>query len=346
MEIQVDWLDRKYIGFIAHRLRNYKQKSQNLYNFSCPICGDSKADKRKARAYFYEKKGKAWMCCHNCGVGMEASKLVKHLDQGLYNEYIKERMLANGQERRKTDVELFAEKMKKPKFMKTSPLMKLKKVSLLNPSGPTRMYVDGRQIPTSMHHKLFYCKHFKAWVNSFLPNKFENENNDEARLIIPFIDQDGEFFGFQGRSLAAESNLRYITIILDEDQPKLYGLDTVKLDQTIYVVEGPIDSMFIPNAIASAGSDLISNLRVLSTDKSKFVIVFDNEPRNKEIVKKIEKTIDQGYSVCLWPDIIVQKDINDMVLAGLTPKKIVDIINENTYSGLSAKMQFNIWKKI
>lgn len=286
------------------------------------------------------------MCCHNCGVGMEASKLVKHLDQGLYNEYIKERMLANGQERRKTDVELFAEKMKKPKFIKTSPLIKLKKLSSLNPTGPTRVYVDSRKIPTTMHHKLFYCKDFKAWVNSFLPNKFENEEHDEPRLIIPFINQNGEFFGFQGRSLVKESKLRYITIILDDNQPKLYGLDTVKFDRPIYVMEGPIDSMFIPNAIAAAGSDLISNLRALSTDKSKFIIVFDNEPRNKEIVKKIEKAIDQGYNVCLWPETIEQKDINDMVLAGLTPKKIVDIINENTYNNLSAKMKFATWKKI
>jgi transcription elongation factor Elf1 len=342
----VDWLDRKYIGFIAHRLRNYKQKSENLYNFSCPICGDSKTDKRKARAYLYEKKGKAWMCCHNCGVGMEVFKFVKYLDQGLYNEYIKERMLANGQERRKTDVELFAEKMKKPKFMKTSPLIKLKKLSSLNPLGPTRVYVDSRKIPTTMHYKLFYCKDFKVWVNSFLPNKFENEEHDEPRLIIPFINQNGEFFGFQGRSLVKESKLRYITIILDENQPKLYGLDTVKLDLPIYVVEGPIDSMFIPNAIASAGSDLISNLKALSTDKSKFIIVFDNEPRNKEIVKKIEKAINEGYSVCLWPETIEQKDINDMILAGMTPKKIVDVINENTYTDLSAKIKFATWKKI
>jgi transcription elongation factor Elf1 len=342
----MDWLDRKYIGYISNRLRNYKQKSENLYNFSCPICGDSKSDKRKARAYFYEKKGKAWMCCHNCSAGMTVDRFIKYLDQTLYNEYVKERLLANGHQRRKTDVELFAEKMKKPKFMKASPLMKLKKLSLLNASGPTRLYVDGRRIPTSMHHKLFYCKNFKAWVNSFIPGKFESEENDEARLIIPFIDQDGEFFGFQGRSLAKESNLRYITIILDEDQPKLYGLDTVKLDRTIYVLEGPIDSMFIPNAIASAGSDLISNLKSLSTDKSKFVIVFDNEPRNKEIVKKIERAIEQGYNVCLWPETIEQKDINDMILADMTPQKIVDIINENTYNGLLAKAKFTTWKKI
>lgn len=342
----MDWLDRKYIGIVSVRLRNYKQKSENLYNFSCPICGDSKSHKRKARAYFYEKKGKAFMCCHNCGAGMAVDRFIKTIDPSLYSEYVKDRMLANGQERKKTDVELFAEKMKKPKFITSSPLMKLKKVSLLNPAGPTRMYVDGRKIPASMHYKLFYCKKFKAWVNSFIPDKFEDEENDEPRLIIPFLDEDKELFGFQGRALNPNSELRYITIMLDDDKPKIYGLDTVKLDKTIYVVEGPIDSMFIPNAIASAGSDLTSNLRQLKTDKSNFVIVFDNEPRNKEIVKKIERTIDSGYKVCIWPENIQQKDINDMILAGMTPQKIVDIIDENTYSDLSAKMKFATWKKI
>lgn len=342
----MDWLDRKYIGIVSVKLRNYKQKSENLYNFSCPICGDSKTHKRKARAYFYEKKGKAFMCCHNCGAGMSVDRFIKTIDPSLYNEYVKDRMIANGQGYKKTDVELFAEKMKKPKFVTSSPLMKLKKLSLLNPAGPTRMYVDSRRIPTSMHHKLFYCKRFKAWVNSFIPDKFEDEDNDEPRLIIPFIDEEGELFGFQGRALNPNSALRYITIMLDEDKPKIYGLDSVKLDRTIYVVEGPIDSMFIPNAIASAGSDLISNLSQLKTDRNNFVIVFDNEPRNKEIVKKIEKAINIGYKVCLWPDTVEQKDINDMVLAGLTPQKIVDIIDENTYSDLLAKIKFATWKKI
>jgi hypothetical protein len=153
-------------------------------------------------------------------------------------------------------------------------------------------------------------------------------------------------FGFQGRSFKKNAKVRYITIILDDSKPKLFGLDKVDEDEQIYVVEGPLDSLFIPNCIASCGSDLTTSLHHITPDKSKFSVVYDNEPRNEEIVKKIEKAIDQGYNVCIWPDSVSEKDINDMVLAGYTPAKLVDIINENTYSGLKAKLRFSEWKKV
>jgi len=69
--------------------------------------------------------------------------------------------------------------------------------------------------------------------------------------------------------------------------------------------------------------------------------------RNKEIVKKIEKVIDQGYKVCIWPDNIEQKDINEMVLKqDLSGPMVQHIIDQNTYQGLSAKMRLQTWSRV
>lgn len=345
------WLDTKYISLLSFRLRNFKRKGNDQWNFSCPYCGDSKTNKHKARGFIFERKGRLRYYCHNCNIpSVDVPKLIKHLDPMMYDEYLKEKLIADPIKREKTDVELFADKMKPPVFMKASPLKHLKKISLFKPSSAVKMWVDGRRIPPECHYRIFFCKEFKHWVNEYcIPNKFDEDSltRDEPRLIIPFLDEEGNLFGVQGRSFKKNANVRYITIIMDDSKPKIFGLDKIDLTLPyIYVVEGPLDSLFIPNCVASCGSDLTTSLHRIVDDKSKFIVVYDNEPRNEEIVKKIEKAINAGYNVCIWPDTMAEKDINDMVLAGNIPAKVVDIINENVYSGLKAKLRFSEWKKV
>lgn len=341
------WLDAKYISLLSFRLRNFKKKSSNNWNFSCPVCGDSKSNKSKARGYVYPQKGKLLFHCHNCNVTMDVPRFVKYIDSSMYDEYIKEKLTAEPQTREETDLEKFVNKMKPPKFQSKSALKDLKKISQFKPDSPIKAFVANRLIPPKFHFKLYFCKEFKHWVNLSVPGKFDEESlkTDEPRLIIPFLDSEGNMYGFQGRSFKKNALVRYITIIIDDTKPKLFGLDTVDITKTIYVVEGPIDSMFLPNCIASCGSDLTSNLPVVTSDQSKFVVVYDNEPRNREIVKKIEKAIDNNYTVCLWPEHVKQKDINDMVLDGMSSDKIVDVINENSYKGLEAKLKLAVWRK-
>jgi hypothetical protein len=266
---------------------------------------------------------------------MSLGNFIKTLDPTLYKEYAQERFVAKHtpQEQKPIDITSF----EKPKFIKESPLKMLKKVSQLRPDHPAKQYVDSRLIPTPFHAKLFYVPKFKAWVNTFIPDKFD-ASIDEPRMVIPFIDKEGTLFALQGRSFSKDG-IRYITIVIDDSKPKLFGLDSVDMNKTFYVTEGPIDSMFLPNAIAMAGADLPTDL-----NKDNAVIVFDNEPRNKEIVRRIEKYIDQGYKVAIWPEYIPYKDINEMVMSGLsTYKKIID---ENVFQGLAAKARMATWKKV
>ena len=159
--------------------------------------------------------------------------------------------------------------------------------------------------------------------------------------MIPFRNEKGEIFAYQGRAFGKEIP-KYITIKLDEDADKIYGLDRVNKNKQIYVVEGPIDSMFLDNCVAVAGADFSKRLPI----DGEVTIIFDNEPRNKEICKQIEKTISQGKNIVLWPESIKQKDINDMILAGYSKDVVQQIIKDNTFNGASAQLRFAEWRKI
>ena len=341
----MDWLQHKYIGLISSRLEKFKRKGSNLYNFRCPLCGDSQTHTHKARAYLYEKQGTMLFHCHNCNATMSVPNFIKAIDQNVYNEMQMER-LQDKKTPEQIDYEAFVDKMKKPVFMKSGPLKGLKKVSQLSPDHRVKKLVDARKIPNPYHAKLFCCPNFKQFTNNLIPNKFDEESieRDETRLLIPFFDKEKRLHAYQGRALG-NSKVKYITIILDDSVPKVYGLDSVDLDKTTYVFEGPIDSMFVPNSIATAGGDLVSAIGTFN-DKQNMVIVYDNEPRSKDTIKKLDKAIMQGYSVCIWPDNLEHKDINDMVLAGLTSEFIQFIIKSNTYRDLAAKMALTKWSKI
>jgi hypothetical protein len=336
------WIDQKYIGLISNRLDRFRQKGQGLYNFRCPVCGDSKKNKTKARGWFLNKDGKYRFYCHNCSASMSFPNFLKSLDVVMHQEYMRDVFLENNFVNPKPISKPDVTKIERPQYRYDSPLKSLTKVSSLPADHPVKKYVMSRKIPSNVQYKLFFCPKFKEWVNSFLPDKFPDIEKDESRLILPFIDRDKNFFGCTGRSLSKTSSIRYITILSDENKPKVFGLDSVNFDKTVYVFEGPIDSMFIPNSIAMCGSDLSAEL---SIDKNRCIVVFDNEPRSPQTVKKIDKYIEFGYKVCFWPERIKGKDVNEMVLNGHDPDEIKIIIEKNSYSGIEAKLQLQMWRK-
>jgi hypothetical protein len=342
----MDWIENKYLMSISGRLDKFKRKSGNVFNFRCPICGDSETHKNRTRGYIYEKKGKSLFHCHNCNATMSLPNFIKTVDQVLYNEMQLEK-LRGEKTPEQTEFESFVDKMKKPVFLKMGPLKSLKKVSQLSPDHKVKRFVDDRKIPTPYHAKLFSCPNFKNYTNELVPHKFDADSlvRDETRLLIPFIDSNKNVHAYQGRALG-ESAVKYITIILDDTVPKVYGLDTVNFNNPVYVTEGPIDSMFIDNSIATAGGDLVSALSPLQSYKSSMVIVYDNEPRSRDTIKKLDKAIMQGYNIVIWPENLEHKDINDMVLAGMSSEFITHILKTNTYRDLAAKLALTKWSKV
>ena len=265
---------------------------------------------------------------------------MKQVDPNLLQEYQLERY-KNGETGNnnypKPEFEEY--KQEAPKFKKT---LELPTIESLPEAHFAKNYVQQRRIPEAFSSQLYYAEDFKQFVESLGIEK-DGLHKDDKRLVIPFYDSEKNLIAIQGRSLG-ESKLRYITLKLHDDNKKVFGLDRIDEDKLIYVVEGPIDSMFLENAVATADSNLESITDVL--DKSKVALVFDNEPRNKEIVAKMEKAIDNHFNVVIWPEMIEKKDINDMILDGFSPDEIQDIIDNNTFVNLRAKMEFVNWKKV
>jgi transcription elongation factor Elf1 len=327
------FVDVKFLNMLSNRLLLFKQKQEFLWNFRCPICGDSQKKLTKARGYVHRKKNDLFFKCHNCGVGLTFSNFLKQIDTTLHAEYIMERYKngENGHSNYKKPTFHF----ETPKFKKEAKLdLAIPCLTELNDEHLCVKYVQSRLIKSENYKYLYFAQDFKEWVESLnLDHSFELIDND-PRLVIPFIDEQGNLIAAQGRSLDKKSKLRYITIKVIEDAPKIFGLNTLDRSKTAYVVEGPIDSLFVENAIAMAGADLSTSMRFLNDVD--LVFVYDNEKRNREIVKKMENIISQNHKIVIWPNTIPFKDINDMVLNDIDVMKILE---DNTYKGLQAKMK-------
>ena len=318
---------------VSPRLTLFTKKKADLFNFRCPYCGDSQKKKNKARGYLYKIKNDFVYKCHNCGVSRTFSNFLKDQDTFLHDQYVMEKF-KEGSGGKGTFVPNPKFNFKPPVFRKND--INLEKISDLNKEHPARDYLEKRGIKDLDY--FYYCPKFKAWTNE-QKKTFDNLRQDGERIIIPFKDKDGKLFGYQGRSLAPTARMRYITIMLDEDKPKIFGQDRINYDEPIYIVEGPFDSTFIQNSVAMAGSDV--DIRTLGWGN--YIWVYDNEPRNREIVNRISKSIDRGDKVVIWPKNIQEKDINDMSLAGHDVQKVVEL---NVYHKLEAKLKLNDWKRV
>ncbi len=329
----MSYLDVKYINLISPRLTLFTRKKADLFNFRCPYCGDSQKRKNKARGYLFKIKNNFTYKCHNCGVGRSLANFIKDQDIHLYDQFIMEKF-KEGRTGKGTATASPKLNFSVPKFVSKG--VDLQKISELNTEHPARVYLEQRGIKDLDY--FYYCPKFKEWTNK-QKQTFDTLRQDSPRIIIPFRDKDGKLFGYQGRSLAPKAKIRYITIMLDEDHPKIFGQDKINYEKPIYIVEGPFDSTFIKNSVAMAGSDV--DIRTFGW--SNHIWIYDNEPRNREIVARISKSIDRGDKVVIWPKNIQQKDINDMHLAG---HDVQTLVESNTYQGLTATLKFNDWKKV
>jgi len=339
-------IESKYIRLISSRLRNFKQKKDYLWNFSCPICGDSKKNLSKARGYVFQKGTNLFYNCHNCGVGTNLGNLIKQVDPSLHKEYVLERYKSG--ESGFSNFKSPSFDIPTPKFDKVAKEKHFEHAEWVSklPSGHfCLVYCTNRRFLSIMRDTLLFTPNYKKFCDALVPNHGK-EITADARLVIPFYDKYNTLIGVSGRALEnSDYKLRYVTLRTTDSQEKLiYGMDRVNTNELVRIVEGPIDSMFLSNCVGSGDSALIQTAKLIDAENK--VLIFDNEPRNKDIVKLMSDAIKLGYDVVIWPDTIEEKDINEMVMAGFSPDEIERIISSNTFTGLRAQMKFISWKKV
>ena len=331
------YIDRKFVSLVSTKLEKFKQKSEFLWNFRCPICGDSHKNKMKTRGYFYRRKSDLFFTCHNCGTSLSIGNFLKTIDPSLYREYQMERF--KNESSGNTKAPDFTMAKTKPVFKKR---VELPTINSLPEEHVAKQYLLKRKIPREKLDDIYYAASFKDYIMAGVPG-YEKTLYDEPRIVFPFYDEDKNLLGVQGRAIG-DSKIKYITIKLDDTNKKVFGLDRVDFSKKVYVVEGPIDSLFLQNSLATMDASLY-NISLLLGNHD-YVFIHDNEPRNAAIVKAMAKTISHGKNIFIWPQGIVAKDINDYILSGGTSSEIQSLIDTNTFNDLRAKLEFERWKKI
>lgn len=306
------------------------------FNFRCPLCGDSAISQKKKRGWIFEKKGDYFFHCFNCGETLNIKTFLKRINFSVYQEYITEKLLK--------EKPITEEKKESNKTILQYEKLNIPDIMSLGKNHIAYRYLTSRKIPLKYFSNIYYTDSYKAFVNSLLPNKFENINRDEARIVIPIYNLQKKIVGVQGRSLNKYSKVRYITILFNDNELNVCGLERYDRNKTIYVTEGFFDSLFLPNAISMNSSDIDLNRLSEIASKDKFVFVFDNEPRNREIVSKMMKICKSNYRICIWNTSMKGKDINEMYLNGNSSEYIKETIDRNVCSGFQAQMRIRLLK--
>ncbi|NDH99933.1 MAG: hypothetical protein EBY78_06405 [Actinobacteria bacterium] len=354
------YIERKFLGFISSKLEQFKQKQTDLYNFRCPYCGDSKKNKLKARGYVYRKSNDYFFICHNCGKSTTFAKFLEHVDGTTYKQYVLERyatgetghqpykkpdfseLKGNAWSRfQSTDAEPRGDSAQTSSLERTWRAFAHYSIKNLPDEHYARAYIKNRKIPEQFWDEILFVPQFREFLDKEFPQHSKDEVPNDDRVVLLYTNEKGEITNVAGRALS-DTKIRYVTVKVS-DEKKLFGLHRVQKENCIYVVEGQFDSFFLPNCVASGDSNLGGVAAVLP--ELDVVLVYDNEPRNRDIVKQIEKSIDKNLKVCLFPESVKGKDVNEMIQNGLTLTEIKDIIDANTFSGLTAKLKFTQWKR-
>lgn len=345
MNLDKVYLQKQYIDLVSIRLEQFAVQTYTPYkaNFRCEICGDSQKNKFKKRGYILEKSEGVFYYCHNCGYNEPFDRYLKDRHYDLFRQYWVEVVRSKTKPVDRTEPKI--EPKVEPKAdKKIDYLADLTDVLDLDTDHPCIQYLIKRQFPDFNRGQFYYTDTFYKYINTYVPGKVKDyveKTYEHSRLVFPLKTEDGTVFGVIGRAFD-DDGVRYLTVKF-EDHNKIYGLESLDRSQHCYVVEGPIDSLFLPNHLALAGTD--GDISLIFDDNSKFTMVLDNQPRNPEVLSKYSKYITKGFNIVIWPDNTKQKDINEMILAGQTEQQILAVIKQNTFQGMRAQINFKRWNK-
>jgi len=339
-------IDLKYTLLLTPRFEKFQRKQDYLFACRCPLCGDSKKNLSKMRGYIYRKVNNLFYRCHNCGQSMSIGNLIKTLDGSLFKEYLMERYKSGEVFKdNKVKIAIDVPSFKFGKLKTDIQYENAERCDKLSKEHFCIKYCESRKMTKDILSMLYYTDNYKKFCDEIYPTHGKEITADK-RLVIPFYDENNSLVAISGRALEnASEKLRYVTIRTNESNEKLvYGMDRIDLKQPVYIVEGPIDSLFLNNCLASGDSNLALTAKNIKAEK--IILIYDNEPRNKEVMKLMQNAIKLGHNVVIWPDTIKGKDINEMIMNGMSQSDLQDIISSNTFEGLRAQTKFTFWKKV
>lgn len=242
------------------------------------------------------------------------------------------------------------------------------KVLDLNCDHPARKYLNIRKIPNIFLKKIYYTENWDEYFDKLqnVVKKSEYIYPKTPKIVIPCYDKTGTITTIYSRIIDFNISFKVLNSVdytlkkyntlhcckdLNDFCINWFGFDRVNIDKTVYILEGPIDSMFVENSVGGffpaitqtykIGVSLYNNLSKYFND---YVICLDNQPYKSHIVKIMNKIILDDKKIFIWPEYLKGlKDINDMIIAGFTTEEIMIILKENTFQGQQAKDKFLEW---
>jgi len=344
------YIDREFLGQIQYRLEGFVQKNSDLYNFRCPFCLDSKKNKSKKRGFIYkitDAEAYAYKCW-NCGKSISFGHFLEAIDATAYKQYVLAKYKGGASNRAPVEKPTFGTlKGNAAEYFRNHPKnLSISSIYELAPEHLARSYIEDRRIPQEFWKEIYYAEKFFDFLNVDFPDhgKTAKEVPNDARIVLLYTDMGGYVTHVAGRALDKDNGLRYISIKVSDEDRKIFGANRLDVGKPAYVVEGQFDSMFLDNCVASGDSNLAGVVDYLpSVD---WTLVFDNQPRNKDIVRAVEKAIDRGLSVVVFPSELEAKDLNDMVKDGMSVDEVKQLVKDNTYKGATAMIKFIRWKRV
>lgn len=334
----VDFADN-YAALLSDRVERFKKVRPGQYNFRCPFCGDSAKSKTTARGYLYTNTPKPNYHCFNQGCHRTFDKFLEEIAPDLYQQYLLDKVKSGGYRgagrRQATGTNPAGDRQSTAKLLVKKGLLR---IDQLPDDHHALAYVKSRLIPEHQWPKLWYLESM-AQLDPEIKHPATN------RLAIPIQDRHHHLIAVTCRALDPSSPLRYLTHTVVRNVPQIFGIEDVDISQTIIAVEGPLDSLFLPNAVAATGTSMERVKHVLPM--ADIIFVLDNQPRHPDVVNKMRELLEQGQTVFVPPERLTGKDINQMVInREVTVEDLSWLISQHACSGLEGLARLSRWKKV
>jgi len=267
----------RQIRLILSTFSNVTEGS-DFFNFRCNVCGDSKKSKHKKRAYILKRKNPWMFYCHNGCKPMTVLNWIKVYFPIHFKDYYRELLRSSSEIIKPLPI------IKNPIVKKNNEEKEQTKFFIPIKKGITSPFAKAvltcidRRIPEEVWSKWFVS----------IGGMYNN------RMIIPFFDDKGKIYYYQGRSLYGQEP-KYLS--RKGEHNSIYNYYLVDKSKPVPVLEGPIDSIFVENSIAITGVK-IEDKRLKDFPHKRFLIDMDNTTNDTK--KKTMELLSKGEYVFCW----------------------------------------------
>lgn len=297
-----------------------KKNDGEEVHMRCPLCGDSKKSRTKARGHYYKKTGTYY--CFNCNEFMPGLKFAS-LISGIDEKDILSKFNRSYLEEMMTGMGLSKNYRKKEKVITNPNAIVYPKVRTLN--GIELDYLKKRRITELTFFDKLDINGITAKQGDF--------------IFIPWM-FDRKLVNYQIHNYNKYKAIPKYLFSKHGIKP-IYGLDRIDTSfKKLVIFEGVFDSLFIKNGIAIGGKTMTEFQKYIFDSRYpdyEIVLAFDNDVAGLTSMKKMFQRDGNVNYKFFKPDFNGMKDVNDYVMKSNIDLKRIgseEFVEDNSISGI------------